>query len=215
ESHRSSREAIRARYFPDVVLTTHEGKKVCFYDDLIKDKIVVLNFMFTKCDDICPLVTANLEQVQPLLGDRMGQDIFFYSITLKPEEDTPEVLAAHAEAFNVKPGWLFLTGAQSDIELLRRKLGFVDPNPALDSKAETHSGFLRYGNEARELWGGCAAMSKPEFLAEVISWVDWEENKRKQLLNGTAHIHGGAPTNSPPPSPPARQQPEGAAHHHG
>jgi protein SCO1/2 len=70
-------------------LTTHEGKKVKFYDDLIKDKIVIINFMYVKCEGTCPGTTANLVKVQKLLGDRVGKDIFMYSITLKPEEDTP------------------------------------------------------------------------------------------------------------------------------
>ncbi len=86
----SSREAIRARYLPNVAPTTHEGRRVRFYDDLIKDKIVVINFMYTRCaDGTCPVTTANLVQVQRLLKDRVGRDIFFYSLTLPPEHDPP------------------------------------------------------------------------------------------------------------------------------
>src|SRR6266436_7429178 len=67
----SSREVIRDRYFPNLVLTTHEGRRVRFYDDLIKDKIVTINFMYTQCEDgRCPLTTANLVRVQKLLKDR-------------------------------------------------------------------------------------------------------------------------------------------------
>src|SRR5919106_2614817 len=85
----SPREKLQKRYFPNFELTTHDGKKVHFYDDLIKDKIVVLNFMYVKCEGICMPITMNLKRVQRLLGDRVGRDIFMYSITLKPEEDTP------------------------------------------------------------------------------------------------------------------------------
>ena len=88
----SSREKLQKRYFPNFELTTHEGKKVHFYDDLIKDKIVVINFMYVKCQGVCMPVTMNLKRVQNLLGDRVGRDIFMYSITLKPEEDTPQEL---------------------------------------------------------------------------------------------------------------------------
>src|SRR5215510_2083471 len=77
----SSREMIRARYFPNVALTTHEGRKVRFYDDLIKDKIVTINFMYADCDGVCPGITANLARVQKLLGDRVGRDIFMLSCT--------------------------------------------------------------------------------------------------------------------------------------
>src|SRR5215813_10354945 len=98
----SSREMIRARYFPNVVLTTHEGKKVRFYDDLIKDKIVTINFMYATCEGVCPGITANLVEVQELLGKRVGRDIFMYSITLKPEQDTPKVLKNYVKMHRIK-----------------------------------------------------------------------------------------------------------------
>ena len=116
---KTPRERLAERSFPNVTLTTHEGKKVRFYDDLVKDKIVIINFMYVKCQGSCPGTTANLVKVQKLLGDRVGKDIFMYSITLKPEEDTPEKLAAYAKAYKVGPGWQFLTGNPQDVELLR------------------------------------------------------------------------------------------------
>src|SRR5580765_8135356 len=79
-----SRERIRQRYFPNLILTTHEGKQVRFYDDLVKDKIVIFNFMYARCEGICMPITLNLRKVQDLLADRMGRDIFMYSFTLKP-----------------------------------------------------------------------------------------------------------------------------------
>src|SRR5262245_35598410 len=113
----SSREMIRQRYFPDVILTTHENKKVRFYDDLIKDKIVLINMMYATYEGICMPITMNLRKVQTMLGDRMGQDIFIYSLSLKPDEDTPTMLKHYAEMHHVGPGWLFLTGAAADLEL--------------------------------------------------------------------------------------------------
>src|ERR1043166_9557241 len=82
----SSRERIRQRYFPNLVLTSHEGREVKFYDDLIKDKLVVLNMFYAKCEGICSPVTRNLVRVQNLLGDRVGKDIFIYSFRLKPKK---------------------------------------------------------------------------------------------------------------------------------
>ena len=73
---KTPRERLAERSFPNVTLTTHDGKKVKFYDDLLKDKIVIINFMYVKCDGKCPGTTANLVQVQKLLGDRVGKDIF-------------------------------------------------------------------------------------------------------------------------------------------
>src|SRR6266849_6236671 len=70
-----------AEYFTNVELTTQYGAKVHFYDDLLKDKIVVIELFYTHCIDSCPLETARLVQVQHMLGDRVGRDVFFYSIT--------------------------------------------------------------------------------------------------------------------------------------
>jgi protein SCO1 len=170
--NKSARERIRERHFPNVLLTTHEGRKVRFYDDLLKDKIVLINFMYVKCEGVCPGITANLAKLQKLLGNRLGRDIFMYSFTLKPEEDTPAVLRRYAEAFKVRKGWSFLTGTPADMELLRRKLGFTDPDPQVDAIKSSHIGNVRYGNEPLQLWGSCPGMSKASWIAESISWVD-------------------------------------------
>jgi protein SCO1/2 len=170
----SARETIRERYFPNLVLITHEGRTVRFYDDLIKDKVVTINVMYTRCEDgWCPLTTANLVRVQKLLKERVGRDIFMYSITLDPRHDTPAVLKKYARARGVGPGWAFLTGKSDDIELLRRKLGFSWADPVRDAKRVNHTGNLRYGNEPLQLWAACPTMSKPEWIAESISWVAW------------------------------------------
>jgi len=181
-----SRERIRQRYFPNLVLTTQEGKKVKFYDDLVKDKIVVFNMFYAKCEGICSPVTRNLVRVQNLLGDRVGKDIFFYSFSLKPKEDTVPALKHYAEMHRVKPGWLFLTGSADDMELLRRKLGFVDPDPEVDKDTSNHIGVLKYGNEPLQRWGGCPGMQAPDAIAEAISWVDWPKDSANMKANGGA-----------------------------
>lgn len=176
----SGRERFREKHFPDVILTTHEGKKVRFYEDLMKDKLFILNFMYAKCDNICPPITNNLLRVQKALGDRVGKDIFIYSFTLKPEVDTPEKLAEYAKMHKTQPGWLFLTGSPKDMELLRRKLGFVYPDPKIDVDDSQHIGNLRYGNEALQMWGACPGLSRAGFIAESVLWLDWPENKKER-----------------------------------
>ncbi len=172
---KTPREGLAERSFPNVTLTTHEGKKVKFYDDLLKDKIVIINFMYVKCEGTCPGTTANLVKVQKLLGNRVGKDIFMYSITLKPEEDTPKVLKAYAKAYKVGPGWEFLTGDPKDIELLRQKLGFIDRDPVRDANQSNHITMLRWGNEPHTLWAGCPASLAPAKIVKEISLVDWPE----------------------------------------
>jgi hypothetical protein len=75
-------------------------------------------------------------------------------VTLKPEEDSPAALKAYARTHGVDdPHWLFLTGKPDEVDLLRHKLGFADPNPEVDRDKSRHSAMLRYGNEAMAIWG--------------------------------------------------------------
>lgn len=110
-------------YFPDVSVVTQDGKTLRFYDDLIKDKVFVISFLYTSCRDICPLAAARLAELQEKLGDSMGRDVHFYSISIDPETDTPVRLKQYADTFGAGPGWLFLTGRLDDIQAIRHKLG--------------------------------------------------------------------------------------------
>jgi protein SCO1/2 len=160
-----------AGYFPNVALHAHDGRRVRFYDDLLKGKTVLVNFMYTVCRGVCPEVTTNLLEVQRLLWPRVGRDIFFYSITLKPDEDTPEVLARYAAARQVGPGWTFLTGDPGDLELVRHKMGAVDPDPVVDADKSQHTGMIRYGNEPLERWAACAGSAAPGWILRSVLWA--------------------------------------------
>ena len=162
------RSGPRADYFPNVTLYTHEGKAVKFYDDLICGKLVAINMMYAQCEGICPGMTQNLLRVQKHLGDRVGRDVFMYSISLLPEQDTPERLKEYADMHHVKPGWLFLTGARADIETLRYKLGFYDNDPEVDADRSQHTGMVRIGNEALDRWSMAPALAEPESIAQAI-----------------------------------------------
>jgi protein SCO1 len=168
------RDAIRTRYFPDVVLRTETSRPVRLYEDLVKDRIVLMHFMYATCDRICPRVVHNLSAVHKLLGERAGKDVFLYSFTLDPAHDTPEALKKYAAMHQAGgQGWSFLTGTPATMEMLRRRLGFTDPDPVRDQDRENHIGNVRYGNEARCLWGACPGMSRPEYIVESLTWVDW------------------------------------------
>jgi protein SCO1/2 len=170
-----------AGYFPNVTLTTHEGKRVRFYDDLVKGKIVAIDLIYTTCKYACPLETARMVQVQRALGDRVGRDIFFYSITIDPEHDTPAVLKDYAEKYHVGPGWQFLTGSASDIDLLSKKLGlYSEPDPA---NPDGHTPLLLVGNEVTGQWMRNSALDNPRFLARTIGdWLNsWESGARAAL----------------------------------
>lgn len=153
-------------YFPNIPLVNQDGKMLHFYDDMIKGKVVAINFMYATCHDSCPLETAKLRQVQEALGDRVGRDIFMYSITITPEHDTPESLKAYMEKFKVGPGWQFLTGNEADITLLRKKLGLYDGEE--QEKSEGHTMSMIVGNEATGQWIKRSSFDNPNVMARVI-----------------------------------------------
>ncbi|HJT53568.1 MAG TPA: SCO family protein [Candidatus Angelobacter sp.] len=178
-----------ANYFPNVPLVDQDGKTVHFYDDLIKGKSVVLDMIYTHCVDSCPLETARLVQVQKMLGDRVGKDIFFYSITIDPKRDTPKVLKQYAENYHVGPGWNFYTGKPEDITLIAKKLGlYSDPDP---NNRDGHTPGVLIGNEPTGQWMVDAATDNPRFMSIMIGdWLNsWKNHKNGPLpsyANATA-----------------------------
>lgn len=175
-----ARKRIQVQHLPNVPLITHEGKQVLFYDDLVKNKIVSLNFFFAKCDEICPRVMANLAKVQRLLGKQVGRDLFMYSFTLKPEEDTVDVIRQLRETYKAQPGWTFLTAKPDDMERLRKAIGFTYPEPDIDRDKTQHIGNIRYGNEPLMLWSACPGMAHAEWIAETLEWMVRPETNRVQ-----------------------------------
>jgi protein SCO1/2 len=159
---------IREQHLPNIELTTHEGRSVRFYDDLVKGKVVAINFMFTSCHENCPLATANLVAVQKELGDRAGRDVTMLSISLDADHDTPEMLRRYVKEYGVGTGWYFLTGRRSDIELLRRKLGAYELDPVLDADPTQHAGIVILGNEPKGRWKAISALSKPVRIRQAI-----------------------------------------------
>lgn len=154
-------------YFPNPTLINQDGQEVRFFDDLIKGKVVAINFIFTACGDSCPLETARLRQVQNLLGERVGRDVFLYSISIDPIADTPEVLKRYAEKFKVGPGWQFLTGDYDEITLLRQKLGlFID---GVDNgRTRDHNLSLIIGNQSTGRWMKTSPFENPYILADRL-----------------------------------------------
>lgn len=159
-------------YFPNPELTTHDGRKVRFYDDLIKGKSVAINTFFTVCTDVCPLSTAKMLDLQRLLGERVGRDIHFYSLSVDPIGDTPASMKAYAQRYGVGPGWTFLAGRPEDIRLITRRLGLgvlqeTDPR-------ESHSATLMVGDEASGRWMKHSSTDNPKFVAaSVATFLGW------------------------------------------
>jgi len=153
-------------YFPNLPVVTHEGKTLHFYDDLLKGKIVVINFIYTSCQDICPVATARLAQVEDKLGEKVGRDIFFISMTVDPEHDTPERLNAYAKAFSAGPGWTFVTGKPEDIRAINYKLG------ERSTSLSEHRNEIVLGNEPTGQWQRDNVFNDLDRVAITIQAMD-------------------------------------------
>jgi protein SCO1/2 len=152
-------------YFTNTPLVNQDGETLRFYDDVIKGKVVSINFMFTSCGDSCPLETAKLRKVQQMLGEHAGKDVYMYSITVDPDRDTPAALKAYMQKFNVGPGWQFLTGKKEDIDLIRDKLGMYSDE---EEELSDHAINFVLGNERTGQWLRRTPFDLPDTLVSVL-----------------------------------------------
>jgi protein SCO1/2 len=153
------------KYFTDVRLLTQQGTPVSLYSDLLKGKIVVINAFFGSCTDSCPKMAATLEALQSRLGDHLGKDVYLLSFSVDPETDTPARLAAYAERFHAKPGWLFLTGDRKNVDFALSRLG------QKVARKEDHLTLFMIGNERTGLWTKILPASGADSVMDVVSCV--------------------------------------------
>lgn len=174
--------------FTNALFRTQDNEEVRFYDDLIRGRQVVINFMYADCHGACPMVTATLIKAYQALKPRMGRDVFFHSITVKPETDTPAALKHYAKLRKADlPGWKFLTGSAYDTETLRFRL-FGMSQPGIDLDAAMHAGTLRIINDATNTWTLVEAFASLKTILTHISWADplksyaqrWAESLTRQ-----------------------------------
>lgn len=148
-------ESEQRKYFTDLPLLTQDGKPVRFYTDVLRGKLVLISFIYTNCTEICPTLMHNLVDVQEKLGDRFGKDVFFVSISVDPEDDTPEELKKYAERYEAKPGWTFLTGRKENVNWVIYKLG------QYTTDFEDHSMTFLLGDVKNARWAKLKGDSEP------------------------------------------------------
>jgi protein SCO1/2 len=161
----SAEPTAAEKYFTDVELINQDGKKVRFYSDVLKGKTVVVNAFFTTCTSVCPPMNRNMEKIQEALGDRVGRDVFFVSITVDPEVDTPTRLKEYSKKFHAGPGWIFLTGKKENLDWALYKLGqYVE-------KKDDHKTIFIIGNEPTGLWKKAFGIANVAELVQVVESV--------------------------------------------
>lgn len=162
DSKRPQIEQSTGLVIPDLELQDQEGQKVRFYSDLVKNKVVVINFIFTTCTTICPPLAATFSRIQSLTGGRSGTNFHLISISVDPVTDTPERLKAWAGKFNRKPGWTLVTGEKLNIDKLLRALGTGV------TRKEEHSPLVLIGSDARGTWTRVNGISPAPRLISII-----------------------------------------------
>jgi protein SCO1/2 len=176
-----------AKRLANFTVRTHEDKEVKLYEDLIRGRQVIINFMYAKCDGACPVVTAKLIQVHKALKDRMGKDLFMYSLSIKPEQDDPAALRRFAEMHGAAdlPGWKFLTGDPYDIETIRFRL-FRWNHINFDLDLDLHANMLRIINDADNRWTMVTPNASMFTVLEHISWANPPKSFEERLKENKA-----------------------------
>jgi len=147
DADRIAAEEKARNYFSNLEVIDQDGQTLRFYDDLLKDKVVVINFIFTNCQGACPLMTQNLTMVRDMLGVTLGQEIHFVSISIDPIRDTPAAMKEFAEThYADQAGWRFVTGNQDNLEYIVKKLG------QYSEEVEAHSTLLLAANVRTAHW---------------------------------------------------------------
>lgn len=150
-------------YFTDTQLLTQDGQSVRFYSDVLANRVVLINVVYTHCEDACPLITRKLVEVRQKLEDKVGQEVWFVSISTDPERDSPQALKKFAQAQGVdEQRWVFLTGAKADVDQVLKRLGQLGPS------AEEHSTLLIAGNVAAKRWSKIRPDAPAPAIAERL-----------------------------------------------
>lgn len=153
--------SLRLR-FPDVELVDASGRALRYYPELVEDRVVAVQFIFTSCRMVCPLLGAHFRRVQELLGDAVGNEVQLLSISVDPANDRPERLAAWAERHRAGPGWSQLTGERTQIDTVLKALG------AYVADRNDHTSFVLVGDDRSGAWRRMDGMTAPQAIASEI-----------------------------------------------
>jgi protein SCO1 len=159
-------QAMR-KYFPNVELRTQQGTTVHFYDDVVRGKVLLIHWMFTRCSRSCPLATPKLVKIQRTLEHSIGNRVQLVSISVDPKHDTPQILNQYASRFRPPKNWVLLTGSKADVDLIRHKLGVYDE----DEKILEHMNVLTVGNEPLGQWLALPVFSSDQEIIRTVTRI--------------------------------------------
>jgi protein SCO1/2 len=164
ENSATATEEARARdYFTNLELINQDGETVRFFDDVLKDKVVVISFIFTNCEGACPVMTRKLTLVRDQLEGYIGNPIQFVTLSLDPERDTPAAMKEFAKLHKADhDGWVFLTGSAGNLDAIIKRLGQYTDD------IEAHSTLMIAGNVNAAHWMKILPQEPPPGIAEKL-----------------------------------------------
>jgi protein SCO1/2 len=147
----------------DRTLVDQHGNEVKFVSDVIGDRIVVMDFVYTTCTTICPVLSAVFGQLQNKLGERLGDEVVLVSVSVDPVRDTPQRLKAYSKIHNARPGWIWLTGHKSTMDDVLDGLGAYSPN------FEEHAAMVLIGDGRHGQWSRYYGFPNPDRIMERVN----------------------------------------------
>ena len=154
----------------DLVVTDQNGDEMKFVSDVIGDRIVVMDFIYTSCTTVCPVISAVFGQVQNKLGDQLGDEVVLVSVSVDAVRDTPQRLKAYASIHKAEPGWIWLTGDKRTMDKVLDGLGAYTPN------FENHPAMVLVGDGHTGEWSRFFGFPSPDRLIDQVNALQAARN---------------------------------------
>ena len=150
-------------FFTDLEVIDQNGNKLRFYSDVLKGRVVLISFIFTNCEFACPMLAQKLKQTRAAMVPAIKDDVWYVSLSVDPDRDTPEAMKKFAERQGVDESrWIFLTGDKQNLETIIKKLGQYTPD------VEAHTTLMLAGNTITRHWTRVMPMLTPPDIAQKM-----------------------------------------------
>ncbi|MBI2217617.1 MAG: SCO family protein [Candidatus Rokubacteria bacterium] len=169
----------------DLELLDQDGKRVRFKSDVVRDRLVVVNVIYTTCPVVCPILSSVFANLQEPLGERLGKEVVLVSISVDPLNDIPPRLKEYAKRFNARPGWVFLTGSKGNVDEMLRGLNMY----AADFSEHTTSMLVGDGREGR--WRRLYDVPPPDRVLAELGELTVARGGEARPASHDAVDHGG------------------------
>lgn len=154
---------------PDITVIDQEGKQQLFYTDLVKDRTVAINFIYTTCNTVCPVLTEIFRHTHEILNKEENQHVRLISVSVDPFNDTAQKLKGFAAKLNAKKDWVFVAAEKSDLDRLLKALG------TFSTKRDDHSSMVLIGNDRHDRWIRSYGIVPATELVQILHEVQGSE----------------------------------------